>query len=231
MMKNDFIKQKGVRKLKKILSFNLFLIASMLIIISCSEKKTESDNKSLASNNNSQNQTADNESAEKNDAPAEADVTNVFNVKSASFDEAGRIVNFTWDENGKEYSFLEFTKGKPVFMNFWGTWCPPCRAEIPALIEINNELSPKGLVMIGVALERDRENALRQVKEFSKKAGITYKLMVDADSKLVAEYEKAFGAIQGVPTSFLFDKKRKLSDVIVGAQSKEQFMTSINKIL
>src|SRR6204780_4872285 len=85
-------------------------------------------------------------------------------------------------------------KGKVVFINFWATWCPPCRAEIPVLIELANRYKDR-LQVVGVSVD-DGDPA--EVKKFAKQAGINYPIVM-ADRTIVAEY----GGVAGVATPFL----------------------------
>ena len=220
--------------MKKILLIITLGVFTAFSFSACSGDKNGKDESTTQTQANvtaesNTNATMDN-SASENKATANVGA-NVYYVKSATPDTANRIIDFTWEEDGKEMSFKEYTKGKSVFVNFWGTWCGPCRQEIPDLIAISNELDPEGFVMIGVALERDMAAAMQNVTAFAKSQGIPYKLFVDKDSKLISSYVAHFGDLQGVPTSFLFNKNWELKDVIVGARSKDEFMTSIQKIL
>lgn len=103
--------------------------------------------------------------AESTSKAGDPTVLTINSVKTST--QPGSAVDFTFTHNGKETSFAEFTKGKVVFLNFWGTWCPPCRKEIPDIIEIQKELQNKNFVVIGIAMERDRD-PLSKVQSFSK---------------------------------------------------------------
>ncbi|MBE2189837.1 MAG: TlpA family protein disulfide reductase [Desulfobulbaceae bacterium] len=138
---------------------------------------------------------------------------------------AGTPVNFKFTHNGKETTFAEFTKGKVVFLNFWGTWCPPCRKEIPDIIEIQKELANKDFVVIGVAMERDRD-PMTKVTSFSKAQGINYINFIG-----VKELFNAYGGISSVPTTYIIGADGKIEEVIVGMRAKSQFMKSISKVL
>jgi len=99
----------------------------------------------------------------------------VLEVKSISPSGENEPVNFTWIENGKEKKLSDFLKGKITFMNFWGTWCPPCRAEIPHLIDLSKKYESQGFQIVGIALERSEENAMTLVSDYVKRANINYR--------------------------------------------------------
>jgi thiol-disulfide isomerase/thioredoxin len=203
----------------------LILITGLLI--SCSEKKESPENKKVTS--------AVAEVAPKTEKakPAEDKLSpNVHEVKSViPSKNKETMIDFTWMEDGEEVKFSEYTKGKAVFVNLWGTWCPPCRAEIPDLIKITSDLKEKEFVMIGLALERNPNNAIQAVNAFVNKSGINYKIFVDNSQQLVQNIMKSFGNIEGVPTTYIFDKKTKITSVITGMRSYEEFMAYINKVI
>lgn len=150
----------------------------------------------------------------------------VYEIKSVSPAVTGKIADFTWMENGKAMSFNDYTKDKIVFLNFWGTWCPPCRREIPDIIKISKELEKEDFVVIGIALERNPSTAVQQVGTYMKAKGINYKNFVNADQLV-----RAYGGIQAVPTTFIIGKDGKVGEKIVGGRNYKQFMASINKVM
>jgi len=155
-------------------------------------------------------------------------VFNMVNVKQVV---PNKMVDFTFLRDGQEVSLSEFAKDKFIFLNFWGTWCPPCRAEIPYLIDIAKELSDE-LVVVGVALERttDIDEARKLVSDYSKKEGINYMnvvLNLENRNKITQSY----GGIQFVPTTYLIDKEGNIVEKIQGGRTKEQFLESIMKMM
>lgn len=150
----------------------------------------------------------------------------VYTLEAVEAAVKGKAVNFTWTENGKTQSFKELTKGKVVFLNFWGTWCPPCRKEIPDIIQLSKEMQNKDVIVIGMASERDPKTALDKVKEFVKSKSIPYINFI-ATQELMA----AYGGINAVPTTFIIDKDGNIAETIVGAQSKEAFLNAVNRVL
>ncbi len=139
---------------------------------------------------------------------------------------AQMVPNFFWlDQNGKKISFAEFSKGKPVLVNFWATWCGPCVHEIPDLVALNEEYTAKGALVIGISADRD-DDALNLVSGFTKEKNVVYPIVIDN-----GDLEEAFGGLRGYPTTFYIDKNGKIVKKMIGAQSKETFAKEFNAIL
>jgi thiol-disulfide isomerase/thioredoxin len=139
-----------------------------------------------------------------------------------------KAADFTWDQNGKQVKFSEFTKGKFVLLNFWGTWCPPCRRELPDLVAISKEMESKGLIVMGVALERapSMNEALNIVSTFWDKNQLYYPVVIGT-----GDLASAYGGINAVPTTFLINDKGEIVNTIEGSRSKEGFMQEISKMM
>ncbi len=152
----------------------------------------------------------------------------VLNVESVGKAEKGKAVNFTWKDNGKTYSFAEYTKGKVVLLNFWATWCAPCRMEIPSFVEINKELPDDEFTIIGVALDRKGsvEQIRKLIKDFAKKQNVNY-LNFLPTKDIISPY----GEISAIPTTFIIDKKGNIVEKIRGAKHKSHFLKSIKKAM
>lgn len=118
---------------------------------------------------------------------------------------------------------LSDLKGKVVLINFWATWCPPCRVEIPSFIELQNKYADKGLKVIGISLDK---GDIEQVKNFVKEQKINYPIiMYDYQSM------QSFGEISAVPTSFLINAKGKIEAKYPGYYLKSSFEKEIIKLL
>lgn len=124
--------------------------------------------------------------------------------------------------DGKTVKLSDF-KGKVVIIDFWATWCPPCRKGIPDLISIQNEFK-KDVVIIGVSL--DNEKTIKDVPGFAKQYGINYPI-VYGNQKVVDDY----GGIQGIPTAFIVDKKGNVADMHVGLVPKDTYVNKIKELL
>jgi thiol-disulfide isomerase/thioredoxin len=157
----------------------------------------------------------------------EAVSSTVYTIESVTKAASGKVPDFTWKEDGKTLSFSEITKGKVVFLNFWGTWCPPCRAELPSIVEISKELDGKDFIIIGIPVSERAADPVSHVANFASKNGINYRNIVDLKNELGS----AFGNIRAVPTTFIIDKKGNISETLVGGRSKNDFMTSIKRAM
>lgn len=114
-------------------------------------------------------------------------------------------------------------RGKWVLVNFWATWCPPCLEEIPDLIALHEAHKNSDLVVIGVALDSDRDS----VVEFIAKKRVSYPI-VYGDYTMAAQV----GEVEALPTSFLFDPAGKLvsyQEGMVTRSSVESYIKGKNK--
>ncbi len=118
---------------------------------------------------------------------------------------------------------LSALKGKVVLLDFWATWCPPCRAEIPHFKELYDQYKGKGLEIIGLALDQDGEATVRS---FAQQNGIQYPLAMGSQA-----LTQAYGGILGIPTTFLIDKQGKIAQKYIGYHEKEIFEKEIQALL
>ncbi|MBX2974650.1 MAG: TlpA family protein disulfide reductase [Ignavibacteriaceae bacterium] len=114
-------------------------------------------------------------------------------------------------------------KNKIVIIDFWATWCPPCRKGIPDLIAIQKEYKDD-VVVIGISLDRD--NTIADVAPFIKNYGINYPVVFGN-----MEVVKAYGGVEAIPTSFIVDKKGNIVDTHVGLVPKETYTSLIKSLL
>ena len=124
--------------------------------------------------------------------------------------------------DGKTVKSDDF-KGKVLLVTFFATWCPPCRQEIPTLIQLQEEYSSKGFSVIGLSVD---EKGPKVVVKLIEKTKINYPVLM-ADGKVARE----FGGIAGIPTSFLIDKKGKIFKRYPGYVPKSLLEIDIKSIL
>jgi len=122
---------------------------------------------------------------------------------SSSSNEIQAAKNFTLETlNGNKEISLENFKGKPVVVNFWATWCGPCKQEMPFFEETWREYKDKDIVFIGIDVMDDRENA----QEFVDKLGISYTNLYDPSGKISNSY-----GVVALPATFFIDKNGDIS--------------------
>lgn len=126
------------------------------------------------------------------------------------------------DVNGVEVTSAQF-KGKVVVVDFWATWCPPCREEIPGYIQLVKKYGKDGLVIVGVSLDQAGPSV---VKTYAEKTGVNYPLVM-GDDEVVA----AFGGMEAIPTTFLIDRDGKIRDRKVGAEPTADYEKKIVALL
>jgi len=124
--------------------------------------------------------------------------------------------------DGKTVKLSDY-KGQVIIIDFWATWCPPCRKGIPDLISIQNDYK-NDVVIIGISL--DGEKTLKDVPGFVKSYAINYPI-VYGDDKVVA----AYGGIEGIPTAFVVDRKGNIVDKHVGLVPKDTYVNKIKELL
>ena len=126
------------------------------------------------------------------------------------------------DLDGKPVSLADF-KGKVVILDFWGTWCAPCRDEIPGFVELQKKFADKGLVVVGISL--DQEGAAF-VQKFVKQHGVTYPVVVGNQ-----EVAAAYDGIDALPTTFIIDRAGKVVKGHRGFTEQAKFEADITPLL
>jgi len=111
--------------------------------------------------------------------------------------------------DGQSISLSDF-RGKPVLLNFWASWCGPCRLEMPFIQQIYEEWSDKGLVVLTVNLQEDPG----RVKEFVESFGLSFPVLLATNQEVPLAYN-----IRGIPATFFIDKNGIIQDIKIGAFS------------
>ncbi len=129
-------------------------------------------------------------------------------VTAGAVKEGAKAVNFTLkDMQDKEVKLSDYA-GKVVLLNFWATWCPPCREEIPSMAKLNEQMAGKPFQMLCVSID---DGGKADVLAFFKKEGVTLPALSDPDSEVGRQY-----GITGVPESFIIDKQGKIVKKVIG---------------
>ena len=136
------------------------------------------------------------------------------------------------DLNGKKVSLASY-KGKAVLINFWATWCAPCKIETPWLIELRNQYAAQGFEILGVSaddldlgdtlkLSTEKKEIARSVQQMQ----IPYPVLIDGDA-----ISQPYGGLDELPTSFFVDRKGTIVAAQLGLTSKDDIEANIRKSL
>ena len=118
---------------------------------------------------------------------------------------------------------LSDLRGKPVMLNFWATWCPPCRSEMPYIQEIYEEWSGKGLEVLAINIGESPS----KVKEFLQSYNLSLPVLLDTKQAAARKYN-----VPPIPTTFFIDKDGTIQVKIIGAfPSKAAIEKNLNKIM
>ena len=122
------------------------------------------------------------------------------------------------DLDGKTWT-LSALKGKVVLVNFWATWCPPCRKEMPDLEALYQRFKSQGFVILAISDEEDAK-----VRPFIAEKGYTYPVLLDPGDVVEKRY-----LIEGIPKSFVVDRKGKMVAQSIDMRTQEQFLKMLEK--
>ena len=126
------------------------------------------------------------------------------------------------DSNGRPVRLSDF-KGKVVLLNFWATWCGPCKLEIPWFVEFEQKYKDRGLAIIGVSLDED---GWESVKPFLAEQKVNYRVVVGTEA-----VSTAYGGVESLPTTYLIDRDGKIAATHVGLVSKGDYEKEIVDLL
>ena len=126
------------------------------------------------------------------------------------------------DSHGQQVKLSDF-KGKVVVLNFWATWCGPCKIEIPWFIDFESRLKDQGFAVIGIAMDDDGWDAVRPYITAKK---VTYRVMMGDDS-----IANLYGGVESLPTTFIIDREGRIARTHVGLVSKSEYENDIQTLL
>jgi thiol-disulfide isomerase/thioredoxin len=128
------------------------------------------------------------------------------------------------DLEGNKVSLSDY-RGKVVVLDFWATWCPPCRKGIPDFVQMQKEYGNDNFVVLGINLDRGDDVSLL-VEEFANNYNINYPVLYHNQQIVMA-----YGGIQSIPTTFVIDQNGKVRQGVVGYRPKEFFKGVIDPLL
>jgi peroxiredoxin len=126
------------------------------------------------------------------------------------------------DADGKVVHLSDY-KGKVVVLDFWATWCGPCKIEIPWFMEMQRANKDKGFEVLGVAMD---DEGWETVKPFLADLGVNYRVVMGND-----QTAQLYGGVDALPTTFLIDRSGKIAAVHVGLASKKDFVDGVEQLL
>ncbi len=136
------------------------------------------------------------------------------------------------DLGGRKVSLADY-KGKALLINFWATWCPPCKLETPWIIDLRNQYAAQGFEVLGISaddIDRGDPQKLsdekREIARFVQQMQMPYPVLIDADS-----ISRPYGGLDDLPTSFFVDRNGIVVAVQVGLTSKSEIEQNIKKAL
>src|SRR5271167_455970 len=118
---------------------------------------------------------------------------------------------------------LSDLRGKAVLLNFWATWCGPCKIEMPWFVDLQKQYGSQGLQIVGVAMD---DASKEDIGKFAKDMGVNYPILIGKES-----VGDQYGGVPALPESFLISRDGKIIDKIIGLRGKSEIEDAIKKAL
>ena len=126
-------------------------------------------------------------------------------------------------QDGRKVSLADY-KGKAVLVNFWATWCVPCKLEMPWFVDLEKQYASQGFEILGVNEDDEKDHS--QIDKFAKKIGVNYPILLGNDAT-----SKAYGGVEVLPTSFYVGRDGKVVEEAAGLISRDEIEANIKKAL
>jgi peroxiredoxin len=149
-------------------------------------------------------------------------------VAPAVCDKSPKTANLNFvlkDSTGKDFN-LASLKGKVILLDFWATWCPPCKVEIPWFVEFQQKYGPRGFVVVGVSVD----DSPSRLKPFADQYKVNYPLLV-GEGRDDIKGPRAYNAAWGLPKTFVIGRDGNICKTHVGLSVKEHFEQQIKALL
>lgn len=114
-------------------------------------------------------------------------------------------------------------RGKAVLLNFWATWCEPCKVEMPWFVDLQKKYGPQGLQVLGVAMD---DSSPKDIADFAKKMGVNYPIAIGKEA-----VGDQYGGIPYLPSTFYIGRDGKVVDRVFGLVNKSDIESNIQKAL
>jgi len=131
--------------------------------------------------------------------------------------------DFSLESLDGKHMRLSDWRGKAVLLNFWATWCGPCKIEMPWFVELQRQYGPQGLQIVGVAMD---DASREDIAKFAKEMGVNYPILLGKEA-----VGDAYGGVPAMPESFFIDRDGKVVDRIIGLKGKADIEEAIKKAL
>lgn len=131
--------------------------------------------------------------------------------------------DFTLDSLEGKSMRLSDLRGKAVLLNFWATWCGPCKIEMPWFVELQNQYGPQGLQVVGVAMD---DSSKDDIAKFAKDMGVNYPVLLGKEA-----VGDAYGGVPALPETFFIGRDGKIVDKIIGLKGRSDIEDAVKKAL
>lgn len=126
------------------------------------------------------------------------------------------------DLNGKPVKLSDY-RGKAVLLNFWATWCPPCKAEMPWFVDLQKRYADQGLQVLGVSMD---DGGPDEVVKFTREIGVNYPVVMGKE-----DVANMYGSVEFLPTTFFIDRNGKIVDRVFGIVERKEIEERVQKAL